>query len=87
MKLLDLRFITDRSDWTVPVDKFVLVDVPDSEFDEFTAELEDAIASYMDSVFNPKNDTPWTKAVNDIMNACGRKWIPVNPDNVRVIRI
>lgn len=85
MKIIDLCFT--RGEGEPPVDRFVAVDVPDALFPEFKAGLEDSIASYMDSTFDAKSDTPYTTAVNDIMNACGWRWIPLGEDSACAIRI
>ena len=87
MKLVNLRFINRTSYGPYTVDRFVLVDVPDNEFRKFLDELEDSITAYMDSVFDDEADTPYTKAVKDIMSECGRNWLEINTDDVGVIKI
>jgi len=86
MKLIDLRFVNDSGGAAI-VDRFVLVDAPDCDFEKFCAELEDSVASYMEAEFRPGDDTPYAKAVNAIMDACGRRWMPIDADDVKVMRI
>ena len=87
MKLINLRFANQTSDGPDTVDRFVLVDVADREFQDFLHGLEDGIASYMESVWDDTADTPYTNAVKDIMTECGRNWVEVNPDDIGVIKI
>lgn len=84
MKLVHLSFEREGKE---PVERLIAVLATDTEFQKLKNELEDSFASYMESSFDESAPTPYTKAVKDVMDACGYRWMPLDEGNFHSIRI